>query len=71
MLACRAQALELEDLPEDDEEDIDFTLDDLLGPIESDAEDIAPEPEVPMSHGKSAVKSRRRTGRQDQTRWGI
>ena len=53
------QALQndLEDLPEDDEEDLDFTLDELLGPVESDIDDAEPTP-APQKHygGKSAAK---------------
>ena len=71
-----AQALQndLEELPEEDEEDNDFTLDgldELLGPMESDAEDIpsAPEPPRPAAQGKAAAKrARRYTSNQDQQR---
>ena len=69
--SCHVQALELEDLPEDDEEDIDFTLEGLLGPLESDADDHVPEaePEEAMPQGKAAAsKSRRHTGGQDHSR---
>ena len=54
------KALELEDLPEDDEEDLDFTLDGLLGPLESDAEDCAPEAEIQAAEVGTAGKRPRR-----------
>ncbi len=68
------QALQndLEELPEDDEDDIDFTLDGLLAPMESDAEDHAPPPEPVRSHAQAksiAKRARRCAGSQDQQRW--
>lgn len=69
-----AQALELEDLPEDDEEDIDFTLEGLLGPLESDLEDDVAEmaaavTEAPCTRGKAAAKRpMRHAGSQDLSR---
>ena len=69
--SCHVQALELEDLPEDDEEDIDFTLEGLLGPLESDADDHAPEfepEEVTPQRKAAANKARRHTGGQDHSR---
>ena len=67
------QALELEDLPEDDDEDIDFTLEGLLGPLESDLDEDMAEAvvEAPRNHGKAAVKrSRRHAATQDPSRCG-
>lgn len=69
-----AQALELEDLPEDDDEDIDFTLEGLLGPLESDLEDDVAEmaaavAEAPHTRGKAAAKRpMRHAGSQDPSR---
>lgn len=77
LLSCiaflTAQALELEDLPEDDDEDIDFTLEGLLGPLESDLDEDMAEVvvEAPRTHGKVAVKRpRRHAGTQDPSRCG-
>ena len=66
------QALELEDLPEDDDEDIDFTLEGLLGPLESDVDDEVEEgvAEAHPSHGKAAAKRpQRNAGTQDTSRY--
>ena len=67
MCANLLQALQndLEDLPEDDEEDLDFTLDELLGPMESDIDDAEPTPAPHRQHGgKSAAKrASRQSGR--------
>lgn len=66
------QALELEDLPEDDEEDIDFTLEGLLGPLESDLEDDVAEmaaavAEAPCTRA-AAKRPTRYAGSQDPSR---
>lgn len=62
MIVCTSQALELEDLPEDDEEDIDFTLEGLLGPLESDAEDNAAGAELyeQLPHSQAAAQGSKR-----------
>lgn len=71
------QALELEDLPEDDDEDIDFTLEGLLGPLESDLEDDVTEvteamAEAPATQGKAAAeRPRRHAGSQDPSRCAL
>lgn len=66
-----------EELPEDDDEDIDFTLDELdglLAPMDSEAEEDppVPEPELdnPEAQSQAAAKHvRRRLGGHDQPRW--
>ncbi len=76
---CPSQALNtgLEELPEDDEEDVDFTLDELdglLGPIDSDAEDNLTHPEAeprqaPAQSQTTEKRLRRNAASQEQQRW--
>jgi len=76
---CSSQALNtgLEELPEDDEEDVDFTLDELdglLGPIDSDAEDNLTHPEAeprqaPSQSQATEKRLRRTAANQEQQRW--
>ena len=58
-------------MPEDDDEDIDFTVEGLLGPLESDAEDnmlgAEPQAHLPQS-GAAADRPRRHAGAHDQAR---
>ena len=66
-----------EELPEDDEEDNDFTLDELdglLASMDSDAEEDLPVPEPELNNTEpqsqaAAKHGRRRLGGHDQPRW--